>query len=191
MCQFVSGVWCCTGEEGRGGGRYPVWPDFNITSSLIFPKVAQKVLNWKVPFFKIVLKVTKYLGFFLKKICSQYLSKYAQSGHTDPELVRSPKSTKRLIQTWHSGVWILQWTVVMTQRDRKMPLSALTKSTAESALAWMILKESWRTRIDRISDWPNGFWSTWMYLFEHTKFTPFVKPRRFGQSKIWSIRCLP
>ena len=48
-----------------------------------------------------------------------------------------------------------------------------------------------RTRIDRISDWPNGFWLTWMYLFKHTKRTPFVKPRGFGQSEIRSIRCLP
>ena len=48
-----------------------------------------------------------------------------------------------------------------------------------------------RTCIDRILDWPNGFWSTWMYLFKHTKRTPFVKPRGFGQSKIRSIRCLP
>ena len=48
-----------------------------------------------------------------------------------------------------------------------------------------------RTQIDRISDWPNGFWSTWTYLFKHTKRTPLVKPRRFGQSKIRSIRCLP
>ena len=47
-----------------------------------------------------------------------------------------------------------------------------------------------RTRIDRISDWPNGFRSTWMYLFKHTKCTPFVKPRGFGQSKMQSIRCL-
>ena len=46
-------------------------------------------------------------------------------------------------------------------------------------------------RIDRISDWPNGFWSTWTYLFKHTKCTPFVRPRRFGQSEIRSIRCLP
>ena len=48
-----------------------------------------------------------------------------------------------------------------------------------------------RTPIDRISDWPNGFWSTWTYLFKHTKRTPFVKPRKFGQSEIRSIRCLP
>ena len=48
-----------------------------------------------------------------------------------------------------------------------------------------------RTHIDRISDWPNGFWSTWTYLFKHTKCTPFVKPCGFGQSEIRSIRCLP
>ena len=48
-----------------------------------------------------------------------------------------------------------------------------------------------RTRIDRISDWPNRFRSTWTYLFKHTKRTPFVKPRGFGQSEIRSIRCLP
>ena len=48
-----------------------------------------------------------------------------------------------------------------------------------------------RTRIDRILDWPNGFWSTWTYLFKHTKRTPFVKPRGFGQSEFWSNRCLP
>ena len=48
-----------------------------------------------------------------------------------------------------------------------------------------------RTRIDPISDWQNGFPSTWMYLFKHTKHTPFVKPCRFGQFEIRSIRCLP
>ena len=48
-----------------------------------------------------------------------------------------------------------------------------------------------RTWIDRILDWPNGFWSTWTYLFKHTKCTLFVKPCGFGQSEIWSIRCLP
>ena len=48
-----------------------------------------------------------------------------------------------------------------------------------------------RTQIDRISDWPNDFRSTWTYLFKHTKCTPFVKPRKFGQSEIRSIRCLP
>ena len=47
------------------------------------------------------------------------------------------------------------------------------------------------THIDQILDWPNGFWSTWTYLFKHTKCTPFVKPRGFNQSKIWSIRYLP
>ena len=30
-----------------------------------------------------------------------------------------------------------------------------------------------------------------MYLFKHTKRTPFVKPHGFGQSEIRSIRCLP
>ena len=45
--------------------------------------------------------------------------------------------------------------------------------------------EKRRTRIDRISDWPNGFWSTWTYLFKHTKCTPFVKPRGFGQSGVY------
>ena len=40
-------------------------------------------------------------------------------------------------------------------------------------------------------DWPNGFWSIWTYLFKHSKHTPFVKPHGFGQSGIWSIRCLP
>ena len=30
-----------------------------------------------------------------------------------------------------------------------------------------------------------------MYLFKHTKRTPFVQPRGFGQSEIRSIRCLP
>ena len=53
-----------------------------------------------------------------------------------------------------------------------------------------VLKLIRRTRIDRILDWPNGFWSTWTYLFKHTKCTPFVRPRGFGQSEIWSIRCL-
>ena len=43
----------------------------------------------------------------------------------------------------------------------------------------------------QISDWPNGFRSTWTYLLKHTKHTPFVKPRGFGQSEIRSIRCLP
>ena len=41
-------------------------------------------------------------------------------------------------------------------------------------------------RIDQMA-----FWSTWTYLFKHTKRTPFVKPRGFGQSKIRSIMCLP
>ena len=41
-------------------------------------------------------------------------------------------------------------------------------------------------QIDRIA-----FWSSWTYLFKHTKRTPFVKPRGFGQSEIRSIRCLP
>ena len=48
-----------------------------------------------------------------------------------------------------------------------------------------------RTRIDLIFDWPNGFQSIWTCLFKHTKRTPFVKPRGFGQSEIQSIRCLP
>ena len=64
----------------------PVWPDVEIKSSPIFPMFAQKesteILNWKVPFFKIAPKVIKYLGYFLTKICSQDLSKIAQSGHT-------------------------------------------------------------------------------------------------------------
>ena len=42
-----------------------------------------------------------------------------------------------------------------------------------------------RTHIDQILDWPNGLWSTWTYLFKHTKCTPFVKPRRFGQSGVY------
>ena len=56
-----------------------MWPEVKIKSSLIFPIVAQKesieVLNWKVAFLKIAPKVTQYLSYFLKKICSQYLSK--------------------------------------------------------------------------------------------------------------------
>ena len=39
-------------------------------------------------------------------------------------------------------------------------------------------------------DWPNGFRSTWMYLFKHTKCTPFVKPRGFGQSGVHLIEML-
>ena len=57
-----------------------VWPDVEIKSSQIFPIVARKectkLLNWKVPFFKIAPRVTKYLGYFSTK----FLSKIAESG---------------------------------------------------------------------------------------------------------------
>ena len=60
-----------------------VWPDVKIKSSPIFPIVNLKestdVLDWIVPFFKMA---PKYLGYFFKKICSQDLSRIAQSGHT-------------------------------------------------------------------------------------------------------------
>ena len=77
---------------------------------------------------------------------------------------------------WHNQSFQLNY-----QRNRKWP----------QRLHIWISTYVRRTCIDRISDWPNGFRSTWMYLFKHTKHTPFVKPRGFGQSKIRSIRCLP
>ena len=64
----------------------PVWPDVEIKRNPIFPIVSQResneILNWKIPFFKRAQKVTKYLGYFLKKICSQDFSKFAQSFQT-------------------------------------------------------------------------------------------------------------
>ena len=47
------------------------------------PKIIHISFHSKVIIFKIVLKVTKYLGYFWAKICCQELSKIAQSGHTD------------------------------------------------------------------------------------------------------------
>ena len=46
-------------------------------------KVAKTVFVTKFTFFKIAIKVTKYLGHFCTKICHQGLSKVAQSGHTE------------------------------------------------------------------------------------------------------------
>ena len=66
---------------------FQVWPDVEIESSPIFPIVVKKelteVLYWKVQYFKIAPKVTKYSGLFLKKIYSQDLWKIAQSSHTE------------------------------------------------------------------------------------------------------------
>ena len=76
----------------------------------------------------------------------------------------------------------------VTELKNNRIIVCLPQITA-SVCIWPSLNR--RTRIDRISDWPNGFWSTWMYLFKHTKHTPFVKPCEFGQSEIRSIRCLP
>ena len=68
--------------EGQKKELRTVWPDVEISSDPIIPIVTQnestEVLNWKVPFFKIAPKVTKYLGFFLKIFCSQDLSKIAK-----------------------------------------------------------------------------------------------------------------
>ena len=64
-------------KERENNHLNSVLPYVEIISSLISPTVAQKqsteVLNWKVQFFQIDPKVTKYLGYFLKKIYSQYL----------------------------------------------------------------------------------------------------------------------
>ena len=49
-------------------------------------------------FFKIAQKVAKYLSYFCKKICSQELSKIAESGHTVQYLRRGGI----LIECFHS-----------------------------------------------------------------------------------------
>ena len=61
------------------------WPDVGIKSCSNFsqscPKwVATAVFVYKARFYN-SQKVTKYLGYFSKKICHQEVSKIAQSGH--------------------------------------------------------------------------------------------------------------
>ena len=50
--------------------------------SNIAQKVAEVGFYFKNAIFQWGPKVTKYLGFFYKKICTRDLSKIAQSGHT-------------------------------------------------------------------------------------------------------------
>ena len=70
-------------------------------------------------------------------------------------------------------------------------LTSFVKDKRKKYLSWIQTRVQTffkcRTRIDQISNWPNGFPSTWMYLFKHTKCTPFVKTMQIGQHAIRSI----
>ena len=63
-----------------------MWPDVWVKSSSIFAKSCKKnypqQFNIKVTFITIAKNVNKYLGYFCKELCSQELSKIAQTGHT-------------------------------------------------------------------------------------------------------------
>ena len=62
-----------------------MWLDAGIKISPNFLKLATKVTKvafyYKVTYFKIAEKVSKYLGHFNDQICCLELSKIAQSGH--------------------------------------------------------------------------------------------------------------
>ena len=63
----------------------PVFPDVGIKSCPNFPNAAPKVSSavfTKILFFIIAKNVTKYLGYFWRKICCLELTKILQSGHT-------------------------------------------------------------------------------------------------------------
>ena len=94
-----------------------------------------------------------------------------------------------LIGRWWRPPWWRRPSSILNDSAAKAKNSDFQKQ--KKIFFEMIAFRERRTRIDQISDWPNGFRSTWTYLFKHTKRTPFVKPRGFGQSKIRSIRCLP
>ena len=71
-----------------GCGRWvldSVWPDVKIKVAQIYPNVdpnsSHSRVCFKVMSFLKAQKVTKYLGYFCKKICYQELLKIAQSGH--------------------------------------------------------------------------------------------------------------
>ena len=61
--------------------------EYNVVQS--FHNLPQKrvtaVLTEKCNAYTVAFKVLKYLGYFCSKICSQELSKIAQSGHTGPQ----------------------------------------------------------------------------------------------------------
>ena len=84
-CPFCCSAWfdLTTGLQFRSR---LVWPDSEIKSSPKFSKSCQKLASADITLkviFNSAQKVTVHLGYFWKKICSQELSKIAQSGHTD------------------------------------------------------------------------------------------------------------
>ena len=78
---------------------WSVWPDGEISSPIFYKSCPKSIhTDWckKFHFSQCPKIVAKYLGFFCKKLCSQELSKIAQSGHTDDD-------------EWFFGINQLKW----------------------------------------------------------------------------------
>ena len=141
------------------GGRSftpAVRPDVGLKSSPITikscPKNSHSTFYSKSAVFKIAPILTKYFGFFWKKICQQEFSKIAQSGHTDspqPFYLHIEPSSDHFTNgkiifcvvetTYLSPISLWQWTNPIFFSIKKVPsFNFLSRQTLNDKVSWIL-----------------------------------------------------